>query len=232
MRRVLKYILFLLLAINIPTFSVAQSTSVIDRTPEQEAVKQTDKMQKELNLTPEQVKNIYEINLKYARERKHSNKRSDAVNRIRSKTEEIGKVLNDRQNYELQTKRSEVQSVEIDGKRQSTRTDANTRFNSGQNSETNTRTQFRDRPVRTDRSQRQIQTPASDRYRSTSDKMENPVRRNDSRTEVGRRTRDVPYSVGGSSSSSRSVQQGSTRSSSSESRSSSQPASRESGSRR
>ena len=86
MRRVLKYILFLLLAINIPTFSVAQSTSVIDRTPEQEAVKQNEKMQKELNLTPEQVKNIYEINLKYARERKQSNKRSDAVNRIRSST--------------------------------------------------------------------------------------------------------------------------------------------------
>ena len=120
MRRIIKYIFLLFLAINIPVFTIAQSTSVADRTPEQEAVKQTEKMQKELNLTSEQTKNVYEINLKYARERKQSNKRSDAVTRIKLKNEEIGKVLNDRQSYDLQTKRSEVQSVEIDGKRQFT----------------------------------------------------------------------------------------------------------------
>ena len=145
MRSEFKYILLILFAITIPIFIVAQSTSVTDRTPEQEAVKQTEKMQKELNLTPDQAKSVYEINLRYARERKQTNKRSDAVNRIKSKNEEIVKVLNERQNFELQSKRSEVQSVEIDGKRRFTRTDSKPRVIQ------------QDRPVRTRQSPRQSQ---------------------------------------------------------------------------
>ena len=145
-------------------------------------------MQKELNLTTEQAKSVYEINLKYARERKQSNRRSDAVTRIKSKNEEIGKVLNDRQTTELQSKRSEVQSVEIDGKRRFTRTDAMSRANdeSYQNSDTKTRVQ--DRPVRTDRSTRQSQPATSDRSRSSDQINSRPVRQNENNRDADRST--------------------------------------------
>ncbi|MHB9055672.1 MAG: hypothetical protein ACYC2P_05895 [Paludibacteraceae bacterium] len=155
MKSARKYILILMFAINIPFFLSAQGTLAVERTPEQEAVKQTEKMQKELYLTPEQAKSIYEINLKYARERKLSNKRSDAINRIKLKNEEIGKVLDNRQNNELQNKRSEVQSVEIDGKRRFTRTNPRLRNHVDPYSDKQFETvprQFPDRPVRTDRS--------------------------------------------------------------------------------
>lgn len=166
MRSEFKYILLILFAITIPIFIVAQSTSVTDRTPEQEAVKQTEKMQKELNLTPDQAKSVYEINLRYARERKQTNKRSDAVNRIKSKNEEIVKVLNERQNFELQSKRSEVQSVEIDGKRRFTRTDSKPRVIQ------------QDRPVRTRQSPRQSQPLIPERVNSLDQKTDRPVRQN------------------------------------------------------
>ena len=58
-------------------------------TPEQEAIKQTEKLQSELKLTDEQAKIVYEINLRYARERQLSNSRSQAMERIRNKNEEI-----------------------------------------------------------------------------------------------------------------------------------------------
>ena len=164
MRSEFKYILLILFAITIPIFIVAQSTSVTDRTPEQEAVKQTEKMQKELNLTPDQAKSVYEINLRYARERKQTNKRSDAVNRIKSKNEEIVKVLNERQNFELQSKRSEVQSVEIDGKRRFTRTDSKPRVIQ------------QDRPVRTRQSPGQSQPLIPERVNSLDQKTDRPVR--------------------------------------------------------
>ena len=166
MRSEFKYILLILFAITIPIFIVAQSTSVTDRTPEQEAVKQTEKMQKELNLTPDQAKSVYEINLRYARERKQTNKRSDAVNRIKSKNEEIVKVLNERQNFELQSKRSEVQSVEIDGKRRFTRTDSKPRVIQ------------QDRPVRTRQSPGQSQPLIPERVNSLDQKTDRPVRQN------------------------------------------------------
>ena len=89
MRR-LKFILFVLLAaICFPAFITAQTVSVTDRTPEQEAIKQTEKLQSELKLTDEQAKIVYEINLRYARERQLSNSRSQAMERIRNKNEEI-----------------------------------------------------------------------------------------------------------------------------------------------
>ena len=89
MRR-LKFILFVLLAaICFPVVITAQTVSVTDRTPEQEAIKQTEKLQSELKLTDEQAKIVYEINLRYARERQLSNSRSQAMERIRNKNEEI-----------------------------------------------------------------------------------------------------------------------------------------------
>jgi hypothetical protein len=92
------------------------NTGSSQRTPEQEAVKQTDKLQQELNLTPDQAKQIYEINVKYARARQISNKRSEAVERMKIKNTEIQQILSSEQNNKLQSKRfersnSEYQSV-------------------------------------------------------------------------------------------------------------------------
>ena len=77
------------------------------RTPEQEAIKQTDKLQQELNLNGDQAKQIYEINLRYARERQFSNKRSEAMERMKNKTAEIQQVLSQEQFEKLQSKRFE-----------------------------------------------------------------------------------------------------------------------------
>jgi Na+-transporting methylmalonyl-CoA/oxaloacetate decarboxylase gamma subunit len=103
--KIVSVVLFLLTLI-IPVYS--QENSVVPkRTPEQEASKQTDKLQQELNLSQPQASQIYEINLRYARERQISNKRSEALERMRSKNAEIKQVLNPEQNERLQSKRYE-----------------------------------------------------------------------------------------------------------------------------
>jgi len=91
----------------------SQENSVVpQRTPEQEAAKQTEKLQQELGLTPEQTKQVYEINLKYARERQVSNTRSEAVERMKNKNADIQKILTAEQSDRLQTKRYERSAVE------------------------------------------------------------------------------------------------------------------------
>lgn len=91
-----------------------QDNAVIpQRTPEQEATKQTEKLQQELDLNQEQAKQVYEINLKYARERQVSNTRSAAMERMKNKNAAIERVLNEDQNYRLQTKRYERTTIEI-----------------------------------------------------------------------------------------------------------------------
>jgi hypothetical protein len=82
------------------------------RTPEQEAVKQTEKLQQELNLSIEQVRQVYEINLRYARERQISNTRSEAIERMKNKSAEIQRILNPEQKEHLQTKRYERTVIE------------------------------------------------------------------------------------------------------------------------
>lgn len=101
----------LLLSLVIPLFG-QENNVILHRTPEQEAIKQTEKLQQELNLTNEQAKQVYEINLRYARERQISNKRSEAVERMKNKNTEIQQVLNQEQNEKLQTKRYERTSIE------------------------------------------------------------------------------------------------------------------------
>ncbi len=92
----------------------SQEKSVLpDRTPEQEAVRQTEKLQQELNLSATQVKQVYEINLRYARERQVSNTRSEAMERIKNKNAELQAVLNSEQNDRLEHKRYERTTVEI-----------------------------------------------------------------------------------------------------------------------
>jgi len=128
----LKFILVIICwaVINIPVFVVAQSTAVTDRTPEQEALKQTEKLQNELQLTEQQYKAIYQINLRYARERQQSNTRSQAVERIRNKNEDIQKVLSPKQYDELQNRKNEVKVIEIDNANRYVRTNPQNRVNS------------------------------------------------------------------------------------------------------
>ncbi len=109
----IKFIFFFLfvLTLTVPSFS-QENTNTPQRTPEQEAVKQTDKLQQELNLNAEQAKQVYEINLKYARERQISNTRSQAMERMKNKNVEIQQVLNEEQNSKLQSKRYEHSTFE------------------------------------------------------------------------------------------------------------------------
>ncbi|MEI8271901.1 MAG: hypothetical protein WCG08_04710 [Paludibacter sp.] len=103
--------ILLFLTMAILTFG-QENTSAPQRTPEQEALKQTDKLQQELNLSPDQTKQIYDINLRYARERQTSNKRSEAVERMKNKNADIQQVLSQEQNDKLQTKRYERSTPE------------------------------------------------------------------------------------------------------------------------
>jgi len=90
----------------VPIFS-QDNSAVPKRTPEQEAIKQTEKLQQELDLNLDQSKQVYEINLRYARERQISNKRSEAMERMKNKNADIQRVLSPEQNFRLQTKRYE-----------------------------------------------------------------------------------------------------------------------------
>ena len=150
MKRINKIIFILLLTISAPVFVAAQSMSISDRTPEQEAAKQTEKLQKELNLSAEQTNKIYEINLRYARARQQSGRRSDAMERIKNKDNEIKRELSPNQYNQLTTKRMEVQSVEVGEKVRYTRTNPQNRI------ETNrSRRQSSESEINTGRSSRQ-----------------------------------------------------------------------------
>lgn len=106
--KILKTILFVLFLLYLALPVSGQDNSTIpQRTPEQEAAKQTEKLQQELNLTQDQAKQVYEINLRYARERQISNTRSEAVERMKNKNADIQRVLSVEQNDRLQTKRYE-----------------------------------------------------------------------------------------------------------------------------
>jgi hypothetical protein len=94
-------VLFFVLAVQ--SYSQDNTTT----TPEYEATRQTEKIQQELNLSAEQVKLIYEINLKYARARQNSTSRSEAMQRIKNKDADLERVLNADQINKLRTKRYE-----------------------------------------------------------------------------------------------------------------------------
>ncbi len=66
-------------------------------TAEQEAEYQTNKMKKDLKLDKEQIAKVYKINLKYAKLRRISNTRTEAIKRIKMKNDEIFKILNKEQ---------------------------------------------------------------------------------------------------------------------------------------
>jgi len=111
MKTVKLILFFFVLILKLPAFS-QDKTVVLQRTPEQEAVKQTEKLQQELSLTTEQAKQIYEINLRYARERLISSRRSEGLERAKNKNAEIQQVLSADQNDKLQSKRYERTSTD------------------------------------------------------------------------------------------------------------------------
>jgi len=78
---------------------------IVVRSPETEALRQTERMKNDLNLTPTQEKLVYNINLKYEKERQQSTDRRQALERIKNKNEELRKVLTEQQYAQLQSKR-------------------------------------------------------------------------------------------------------------------------------
>lgn len=116
------YIFILLLAFGASVLSVqAQEAPVVmQRTPEQEAAKQTEKLQQELSLTQEQVRRVYEINLRYARARQASNTRTEAMERMKNKNADLEKVLTIDQSERLQSKRYERSNFDPNSARIST----------------------------------------------------------------------------------------------------------------
>lgn len=139
--------------LDMPIYS-QESSVVPKRTPEQEAAKQTEKLQQELNLNQDQAKQVYEINLHYARERQISNKRSEAMERMKNKNADIQQVLSPEQNNRLQTKRYERTYFETNTPNRnqpsnSSNFRSSTNFRSGQsvripaNQDMNNRTNYR-----------------------------------------------------------------------------------------
>ncbi len=86
---------------------LAQVDGKPERTPEQEATKQTEAMQRELGLTQEQAVQIHEINLKYAKERQETDTRAEAMERMLHKNEDYKRILTKEQYQHLQSKRVE-----------------------------------------------------------------------------------------------------------------------------
>ncbi|NDV45744.1 hypothetical protein D0T49_01595 [Paludibacter sp. 221] len=92
---------------------IAQDKNLPIRTPEQEATRQTERLQQELNLTPEQTRKVYEINLRYARQRQQSNTRSEAMERTKNKDADLKRVLNNEQYNQLRDKHYERSTYKI-----------------------------------------------------------------------------------------------------------------------
>lgn len=103
--RIILFAFYILL--NFGLVVAQENTNTPERTPEQEAARQTEKMQQELNLTTEQTQQVHEINLKYARERQVSNSRTEALQRIKNKEQDLRRVLKPDQYNELQNKQYE-----------------------------------------------------------------------------------------------------------------------------
>jgi hypothetical protein len=99
------FILIFMLCLLIVKTGAQENAKIPPRTPEQEAVAQTNKMQQDLQLSAEQAQSVYEINLRHARERQLSSSRSDALKRVRNKELELQRVLNNRQYERMQEMR-------------------------------------------------------------------------------------------------------------------------------
>jgi len=101
-----KFSLLIFFVCSVSLFA-QDSERVSSRTPEQEAARQTERLKQELNLTPEQVREVYNINLRHAKQRQISNSRTEAMERIRNKNADLKLVLTEEQFERLQNKQHE-----------------------------------------------------------------------------------------------------------------------------
>ncbi len=108
--RILKVFLFVLSACPVLSLSAQSERDVPVRTPEQEAVSQTQKLREALSLSDTQTRLVYLINLHYAKERQASNSRAEALERVKRKNADLRKVLTEEQYYRLQNKHYERSS--------------------------------------------------------------------------------------------------------------------------
>ena len=63
------------------------------RTPEEEALKQTEMLSRELTLNEQQRDTVYKIHLKYARMRQISNTRAEGLERLNAMTKELLSIM-------------------------------------------------------------------------------------------------------------------------------------------
>ena len=63
------------------------------RTPEEEALKQTEMLSRELTLNEQQRDTVYKIHLKYARMRQISNTRAEGLARLNAMTKELLSIM-------------------------------------------------------------------------------------------------------------------------------------------
>ena len=104
-----KFSLLIFFVCSVPLF--AQDSERTSRTPEQEAARQTERLKQELSLTPEQIREVYKINLRHAQQRQISNSRAEAMERIRSKNADLKLVLTEEQFERLQNKHHERSTI-------------------------------------------------------------------------------------------------------------------------
>ncbi len=78
------------------------------RTPQQIAERQTERLQRDVNLTEQQRDTVYAIHLKYAERRRENEDRSHVMIRMDSLREDLKGVLTDEQFKLLQQKRRET----------------------------------------------------------------------------------------------------------------------------
>jgi len=99
------FILIVLLLLGEVSLVAQQSEAVpVLSLPEIEASRQTERMKTDLQLTPVQEKLVYNICLKYERERQEAtqNSRLKSLERFRNKMEELQQVLTKKQFEQLQ----------------------------------------------------------------------------------------------------------------------------------
>jgi len=89
-------LLFVFLMLSVAGFAQFEQPRPC-RTPEEEALKQTEMLQRELSLTEQQRDTIYRIHLKYAQLRQVSNTRAEGIERMNAMVSEVLGVLTKKQ---------------------------------------------------------------------------------------------------------------------------------------
>lgn len=90
--------LFFLLLLSCSSLYAWHPSSSPQRTPEEEALKQTERIVREIGITDETVRDtLYRMHLKYARQRRQSNTRLEEVQRMNAIVEELQGILTSEQ---------------------------------------------------------------------------------------------------------------------------------------